>query len=144
LRIHRLGETKPGDPTGHRVAVGTIRRHRVVCVRHCDDSRQERDLLIGDTVRVSAAVDAFVVVPDDCGDLAVDLDFREDALSNLGMALHLSALLEGECSRFLQHASRQPDLSDVVYESGEMRLLDLDVGKAHSQSDVTSVDRNSS
>ena len=51
----------------------------------------------------------------------------EDALPDRRVLLHLTSLVERERSRLLEQAWRKADLSDVMNESAEIRvLLNLD------------------
>ena len=93
-------------------------------------------------VGISHAVDALVMGAHDVGDLRVVVDVAEDPLADLGVLLHLPALLEGQRARFLEQAGRQPDLSDVVDEAAKVDELLLILGQRHTLSDVSRVDRH--
>src|SRR5918996_1448626 len=68
----------------------------------------------------------------------------ENPLADRRVLLHLPAFLQRECSRFLEQAWREPDLSDVMNQAAEVRVsLDF-AGKAHALGDVSRVDRDRS
>ena len=94
------------------------------------------------TVRIAHAVDPLVMGPDDVSDLRIVVDVAEDPLADLGVLLHLPALLEGQRPRLLEEAGRQADLADVVNEATEMDELLLLLRQTHALRDVSGVDRD--
>jgi len=85
----------------HGIPVGTVRCHRVVCVGNRDDAREERDLVVGETLGIAVPVDPFVVVPHNASDLLVVSNLREDSLANDGMLLHEAPFVRRQWTRFL-------------------------------------------
>ena len=118
-----LREAKPCHTARHRVPVRPVGCHRVVRVRDGDDARNERDVLVAESVRISLAVDSLMVMADDSGDLRVLVDIGEDSLADRRVLLHLAAFLECQSSGFLEQTGRESDLPDVVNEAGNERAL---------------------
>src|SRR5215212_6291339 len=99
LGLNSLCESEPCDTAGHGFAIGPVRCHRVVRIGHADDAGKQRNLLALDSVRVAVAVHAFVVVPNNPGDVRVVLYLREDSFSDLRVLLHLPSFVEGQGPR---------------------------------------------
>ena len=76
-------------------------------------------------IRVSLAVDALVVMPDDRRDLGVLVDVGEDPLADRRVLLHLASLLERQRAGLLEEPRREADLADVVNEAAEIRLIPI-------------------
>ena len=123
LGPNRLREAHAGDPARQCVTVRAVGRHRVVRVGDADDPPEEGDLVAWQSVRVAHPVDALVMSSDDVCDLRVVVDVAQDPFADLGMLLHLPALLEGQRTRLLKQAGRKPDLADVMNESAEVDEL---------------------
>ena len=51
------------------------------------------------------------------------MQVSKDALADVRMAWHLSALLKRELTGLLQHTRRKTDLADVVHESANVHEL---------------------
>src|SRR5207249_6519492 len=72
----------------------------------------------------------------------VIVDIAQDPLADLGMALHLSALLERQWSRLLEQTGWKTDLADVVDEPAKAdELLPL-LRQSHALGDVAGIDRH--
>ena len=117
LAFNRLRESHSGHRARHSVAIRTIGSHRVVCVGHSKDSRDERDFVAYESVGVSLSVHPFVVVANDSGDIEVIINLRENALPNLRVRFHQPSLLQRERPRFFEETCRKPHFSDVVHEA---------------------------
>ena len=86
LAPHCLEETVSSGWIHHGRAIRSVRGHRVVCIRHGDDSRDRRDLGSEDPVGVTVAVDALVVMTNDQRNVGVCINLGQDPLPNLGVA----------------------------------------------------------
>src|SRR6266567_1067226 len=64
LCFHSLCESETRHPTRHRIAIRTVRRHRVVCVGNGDDPGQRRDLGQREAIGVTLSIDTLMMVPD--------------------------------------------------------------------------------
>jgi DNA-binding CsgD family transcriptional regulator len=89
-----LSQAEARHSARHRVSVRTARRHRVVCVGDCDDSRDEGNFIPLQLVRISVPIDALVMVANDPGNFSVVFDLREDPLPNRGVLLHSPPLFQ--------------------------------------------------
>ena len=103
LAPHRLKETVSSGWIDHGRAIRSVRGHRVVCVRHRDDSRDRRDLRSQDPVGVTVAVNALVVMTNDRRNVGVCRDLGQDSLADLGVALHLPAFIKREAALLVEH-----------------------------------------
>ena len=83
-----------------------------------NDSRDRRDLASEDPVGVTVAVNALVVMTNDQRNVGVCINLGQDPLPNLGVALHLAAFIKREAALLVEHRGRQPDLPDVMDETG--------------------------
>ena len=102
------------------------RRERVPDVDDRDDARAERDRLAGEALRVAGPVPALVVVAhagERVGREAVDA--RDDAVADVGVALHLAPLVRREAAGLQQDLVADADLADVVEQRAEPDRLDL-------------------
>ncbi len=81
------------------------------------------------------------MVPNNRGDFRVGCDLCQNSLSDLGVLLHISALLQVERTRFSKSPAWSPifPMSWTRPPSGPSDLL---VGKPQSRRDVASVDRD--
>src|SRR3954447_8048594 len=140
LAVHKLAQRGLGS---HRIAVRAARGHRVVGVGDGDDTGQQRDLLADPPVRVARSVDSLVMRADDVRHLAVVLHGEQDVGADLGVLTHPCPLLVGQRGLLVQDLRRQPDLADVVHQSGEVDELDVLLGHPHLARDVARVDRHS-
>ena len=116
----RLSQTHAGDLTWHRVAIRTVGRHRVIGVCNGDDAREKRNLVAKQAVGIALPINALMVVSYNLRDLGVVVDLRKDALTDFGVFLHLSPLLEGKRTGLFQEAGREPDLADVVNKAAQV------------------------
>jgi len=118
-----LREAHPGDATGHRVSVRSVRSHGIVGISNGDDSRKQRDIGTTEPVWISTAVHPFMVMANDLGDLSVVSHVRQDSLADCGVLFHLPSLIQREGTRLLQETHGQPDLPDVMDETAKMHEL---------------------
>src|SRR5919204_3564287 len=101
-----------------RRAVDAIRRHSLVRVGYGQDSRLQRNLLALQALRVAAAVRALVVSEDPAAEVA-ELRPREEAGGDLRGGAHLRPLVVVEWPGLVEDAVGDPDLADVVQDSGQ-------------------------
>ncbi len=116
---------------GPGAAVDPVVAHDVEGVGQSEDSGRQRDILPGQTVGVAAPVPALVVVPDTRDDRS-EAAHRLDDLGPLGGVLHHQLALRAvESARLVEDGVRDPDLADVVQETGNENLVDVFLGKLH-------------
>ncbi len=113
----------PRDTGWHRVAIGPVRRHRVIRIRHCDDSSEKGYFISRERVRIPLTVNAFVMMSHDRRNLGVCVHVRKDPLADLSVTLHLAPLVERERSILFQEASAEADFSNVVNQTTQMHQL---------------------
>ncbi len=144
LTLHGLREPEPRNTARHRVAIWAIRCHRVIGIRHGDDSCKEWYFVVGETVRISQTIDPFVVVTHNTGDLGVVLNLGQDPFANRGMLFHLPSLLEGKSAWLLQQSGRETNFADVVNEATKVDKLLFFGGETEPDRDVAGIDRDGS
>ena len=103
--------------------IGPHGRDRIVGVGDRDDPGHERNRLFLQAVGISGAVDGFVVMQDDRGDLrdAFAADRREDVVAAPRMGSHDAHLFVVEATGLEQHAVGNADLADVVQFRRELQ-----------------------
>ena len=104
LALNGLRQTQPSDPTRHRMPVRPVRRHGVVGVRNSDHSGEEGNPVTTKRVRIAETVKTLMVMTDDRSDLLIVVDILQDPLADYRMLLHLTALVERECTGLFQEA----------------------------------------
>src|SRR5918997_812747 len=107
----------------HRGAVRALLDHRRVRVCHGQDARLERDVRALELLRVSAAVEALVVMADRGRDRLERRHLLDQVRTQVGMALNLAELLSRELRRLEQDRVGHADLPHVVEQGGEEQLL---------------------
>jgi hypothetical protein len=90
------------------------------------------------------AIRALVMVSHDLRDLGVVIYVSEDPLSNGGVFLHLTPLVESERSRLLEKTRSESNLPDVVYEAAKMNETLLALRQTHAGGDISRVHGNGS
>src|SRR5206468_3012070 len=101
-------------------AVGPRRGHRLERVGDVEDPRPERDVLALEAVGIARAVEPLVVVADDRDLRAELLYLAGDARPDLGVAVHLDALVAAEAGLLEQDGVAHPDLAHVVEEAAPL------------------------
>jgi len=81
LAAHCLKEPIARSWIDHRGSVRPIRGHGVVRIGDCDDLRDHWDIGADDPIRVTMAVNALVMMTDDCGDIVICCDLPQDPLA---------------------------------------------------------------
>src|SRR4051794_38670936 len=84
LRFNRLSEPQARNCNWHCLTIRTLRRHRVVGIRNGDDSRQKRDRVSTESIRIAATVDPLVMVTYNLCDLVIPLNALKDPLPDHG------------------------------------------------------------
>ena len=124
-----------------RLAVGPLERHRVVGVDHAQRSRREGDLLAAQTVGVTGAVPALVVVTH-----AEDQVLLEQRADDVGaehrMLAHQVPLLGVQHAGLEQDAVGDADLADVVEIGGLFGAAYALFGPAQSRAQQHHVGRH--
>ena len=105
---------------------------------------QEWYFVVSETVRISQAIDPFVVVTHNTGDLGIVLNLGQDPFPNRGVLFHLPSLLESKSAWLLQQSGRETNLADVVNEPQRWTSLLFFGGETQPNRDVARIDRDSS
>ena len=125
LAFNRLRESHSVHRARHSIPIRTIGGHRVVCIGHSKDSRDDWNFVPYESVGISLSVHPFVVVTNDSGDVEVIVNLGENALPDLRVRFHEPPFLERKRARFFEETCRKSYLPDVVYEAacvGKPRL----------------------
>src|SRR5438445_11944460 len=78
LSLYSLSQPQSRDPTWHRVAIGSVRGHGVVCVGDSDDACDQGNLYADESVLVAAAVHSVVMVSNGPTDPSVIINLAEN------------------------------------------------------------------
>jgi len=108
-----------------RTLVGPVGGHGVERVGDQEDAGGERDRVTAEPVRVAAAVEALVGVPDPGGDRCQAVDPRHDLRAGLRVLPQDRELGVGKRARLAQDRLRHPHLADVVEHCGHAQQADL-------------------
>ena len=111
LALNSLGEPKPSNTTWHCVAIRSIGRHRVVCIRDRDDSGQLWDLVSAKLIRIAISVNALVMVSDDRPHVLKRSQPCADRVADNRMLAHDARFLRVELPVLQQHRVGDGDLS---------------------------------
>jgi hypothetical protein len=93
LALYGLRNPQSRHTARHRIAVWTIRRHCVVCIRYGDDARKYRDVVPAKPIGIPGAVNALVMAPHNLSDVAVVIDVAKDLLADCRVPFHLAAFV---------------------------------------------------
>jgi len=115
-----LGYSQTRNMRWHRIPVGAVGRHCVVCVGNSDYSREEWDLVVDEAVGVPVAVNAFVVVTHDPSDLLVVGNFLKDPLTDDRVLLHETPFVERQRTRLFEKAGWKSNLSNVMHKATQV------------------------
>src|SRR5437868_12184100 len=115
LALDGLSKTKPSNLWRHCIPIWPVGGHRIVRVRYGKNPRDQWDVVPSEAVRITIAVNAFVMVANDRCDGTIVLDLLENSLANDWVFLHDASLLKGKGTRLLEEAGRKSHLPDVVY-----------------------------
>lgn len=114
----------------HARSIGAGTGHRIVAVRHGNDPREHRDRLSLQPVRIALAVEPFVVVKNRRQQM-VDLPQAGQNFVTHGHVLLDELHLVGcEWSVLAKHRVGNPDLADVVQQSGQVNVVQFVVRKS--------------
>ena len=136
LRPGAADDLLDGETMGGGLPVGPFRRDRVVGVGEGHDPGPHGDLPPLQLVGIAGPVVAFVVGPDDPGDLLELDDGTEDVLAPGGMLLDQLELGVGQLAGLIQDALRNGDLAHVVEERGQFEVAQLLLAEAHFCGDL--------
>ena len=115
-----------------RLAVRPGRGHRAERIRDRHDPGDERDVLAGQPVEVAAAVPALVVVADAGPDRLDVGQVADDRVPEPDVLLDDRVLVGRQRRRLAQDRVRDPDLADVVEESGQLDRATRPRGRARA------------
>src|ERR1051325_11376178 len=87
---------------------------RIVDIGDLDDSGQNRDFILPETVRISGAVPTFMMMPDDGEHRRKRFQGPADFLAADGMTPHDKPLFRGQLSGFEQNRIGNSNFSNVV------------------------------
>ena len=125
--------------------VGAIRRDGVIHIAHCAHARIQADLLTGETVRITAAIDFFVVVQAHIQHQRADLlAGNQHARTGFRMIAHGGEFIVSELTGFVQHLIGDRHLADVMQQPGQPSLTHLGLVEPQvaSQSNHQRADRH--
>ena len=112
---------------------------RIVVVHHAQDAGTERDRHAGQVIRVAGAIEAFVVVADQRGDILEPLDGHQQVLADLRVLHDLGALVGGQHVEGLaEQLVGQAELADIVQQAGQHDVLHLGVADRQALRQVAS------
>ena len=97
-------------------SVRTIRSHGIVRICHGNHTRENVNLVTGDSVRVASPIESLMMMTNNFSDFGVIVDLREDLRADNRMLLNQYSLRMTELSALLEDSGRNTDLSDVVNE----------------------------
>ena len=109
-------------------------RHRLERVRHVQDSRQLRNLVAHQAIRVPRAVVPLVMVPNDRQLRRQLRDVGDDVRPDHGVAVHQRSLVFRQLVLLQKHVVRYADLPDIVQKAAPLERLDLIVLQTHQVS----------
>src|SRR5439155_19865812 len=115
-----------------RLAVETVRRHRVERVGDKEDPGAKRDLRSGEAVRISGAVPAFMVVEHPLRH-RTDAQALQHSRAKRGMLLEDGPLGLRQGRRLAQQVLRKGELAEVVKAPRELCELELFTGEADAR-----------
>ena len=102
-----------------RVLVRTVGGQRVESVGDRDDARQKGNFVSLQTMRITAAVERFVMQLD-AGNHVLQLRHRTQDVGALGgVRLHDVEFFRGECARLLEDAVFDANFADIVQLGGD-------------------------
>src|SRR5204862_1285571 len=124
LRARAALELAPRGLGADPLPVYAVAGHRLVRVRHGEDARLERNLVVSQPAGIAAAVGTLVMGEDPAPDV-VELGSSEDARADLRVLAHLGVLVVGERARLAQNRVGHADLPDVVEDARHAHAFDL-------------------
>ena len=120
---------------GQGLAVGTLRRHRVVGVSDGEDAAFERNLATDEPIGIAGAVNALVMRAHPQRDVAQALAEKHQ-LADGGVEHHPTPLVGVEWAGLVEYLSRDLALAHVVKQSGEVDLTGVRRAETQRQSDA--------
>lgn len=109
----------------HGRAIASGAAHGVESIDKPDDAGGKGDLFAGESVRIPAAVPAFVVVEHTGEHILKRGDIAEDAVPDFGVKLDGVELFVSQASGFAEHFFGDTDFADIVDQPGNVDALDL-------------------
>src|SRR3982751_5529808 len=94
--------------------VGPCGAQRIVYVDDLQDARQQRNLIAPKSIRVSAAVGVFVVMPNDRQHQPQGLQWLADVLSRDRVTLHDLPFFGSQVAPLLQNLVGDSDFAEIV------------------------------
>ena len=125
-----LAQVTRGIFTRQRPTIRAMRRQSVIHVGDSDNLGEQRHLFPAKSQRIAAAVEAFVVEPDDGPHDAQRLQWRAQRIADVGMSLHQFEFRRGQRSLFQEHRVRDADLPNIVKKSPPIERLQILLAKA--------------
>ena len=131
---------------GHALFVGAVGGHGVKRINGGENPRGQIQLLGGDAVRITAAVQPFVVTAGDAGNgRGKAIPEQQGAVHRV--TPHSSVLRLGQKARFVEDFTGEVAFAHVVIERGEQQVVQIvrvqadaatdRLGKAHDAAGVT-------
>src|SRR3954453_11590404 len=111
-------------------------RHCLERVRDVHDSREARNVVAYETVRVARAVEPFMVMPNDRQLWRELLHRANDLLALDWMRVHDHALFLGQSALFEQDGVWDTDLANVVQQAPPLKRLELRFRAAHLGAEI--------
>src|SRR5205085_5633452 len=108
-----------GTRVRQAVAVRARRCQRIVDIGDTQNPGRKRNLLSSQSIRVTGAIPALVMVTDDRSYVARKVDVGDQIETCFRVPLHDLPFVLGELTRFVQHFGRYDDLTDVVQQRAE-------------------------
>ena len=147
LGVECLSRKAHDDPPSllvtERAAIRAGGRQSVVDVDDGDDPSQQGDGITSQTVGVSGAVPALVVIADDVKLFFHKAEQRTEAMTGDRVHLHGPALLGREWSRLVEDRIGDFDFSHVVYETAHREGAQLAGGEPELLTEPRRGDRHS-
>ena len=120
LFARALGQLLKDILAVHRGPVGTVGAHGIEGIRQGDESRHEGDVVAGKSVRIPAAVPAFMVVEDSLDDVLEARDVSEDPVADPWMFPDRGVLRSRQIARLAQQLLRDADLAHIVDQTRDV------------------------
>src|SRR5262245_61202495 len=108
-----------------RLSIRAVRGHRDVGVADTDDPGCERDVLLGETVRIAASVPVLVARADDSGDAAQGGMGAEDPLADDRVLSDERPLALVERPRLVQELVRDGEHAEIVELRSTFEIFEL-------------------
>ena len=120
------------DAPFHGFAVRTRRSHGVESIDGADDARGQRNVFAVQTVGITAAIEAFVVMQNRFADVLERGHAIDEIAANGGVFLNDGKLFEHEFAGFEQNSIGNADLSDIVKQRGIAHRIERAIAHAET------------